>query len=265
VKTLSEHGHRMSDQKPTEPASAPLLAPVELAGADIDDAVSHSLAVLGRVYHYNHWIFVSFRDWLGETAVEIGSGVGNITQFLLNLRRVVCLEPYEPYCRYLVRRFEQHTNVEVYPHAVEQCPNGDVPAGAFDSAVCLNVLEHIEDDVGALARMKQLLRPGGRAIVLVPALPCLFGQMDRAMGHLRRYTLNSMRRAFVAAGIRPRYGRYMNMAGVPAWWWRGRVQKKSHIPENATRLFDRLVPVLSAIERLVPVLFGQSMLLVGEA
>jgi SAM-dependent methyltransferase len=254
----------MTRQKPPQPA-APLLAPVELEGMTEDDAVSHSLAVLARVYHYNHWIFVSCRDFLGETALEIGSGVGNITQFLLNLRRVVCLEPYEPYRRYLLRRLEQHGNVEVYPHTIEHCPNGDVPAKTFDSAICLNVLEHIEDDVEALRRMKRTLRPGGRAIVLTPALPRLFGEMDRAMGHLRRYTLGSLRRAFVAAGLRPRYGRYMNMAGVPAWWWRGRVQKKDHISERATRLFDRLVPVLSAIERLVPVLFGQSVLVVGEA
>jgi len=140
-----------------------------------------------------------------------------------------------------------------------------VPAGRFGSVVCLNVLEHIADDVQALARMKSLLRPGGTAVVLVPALPCIYGEMDKAMGHLRRYTVSSLRRAFVQAGLKPVCARYMNMAGVPAWWWRGKVRKQAKIPESATRLFDRMVPVLSAIESLLPVLFGQSVLVVGKA
>jgi len=242
----------------------PLVAPVRLKTLQ-DDSVSHSLAVLATVYHYNHWIFLSFRDYLGPTVLEVGSGVGNITQFLLNLEEVACLEPFEPYREYLARRFAKHLNVSVHPHPIEHCPNGDVPEGKFDSILCINVLEHIENDVDALRRMKLLLRPGGRAIVLVPALPCLYGEMDRAMGHHRRYTLGSLRKAFHEAGLKPSHGRYMNMIGALGWWWRGRLFKRAQLSESATRLFDRLVPTLSTFESLIPVPFGQSAILVGRA
>jgi len=252
----------MSDQPP-QPLHAPELAPVQLKSIQ-DDSVSHSLAILATVYHYNHWIFLSFRDFLGPAVVEVGSGIGNITQFLLNLRRVVCLEPYEPYRRYLVQRFAQHLNVSVRPHPVEACPNADVPERQFDSVLCINVLEHIADDVDALRRMRSLLSPGGNVIVLVPALPCVYGEMDRAMGHHRRYTLTGLRRAFRAAGLKPTHGRYMNMIGALGWWWRGRVRRKATIPESATRLFDRLVPVISTIERLIPPLLGQSAVIIGK-
>jgi SAM-dependent methyltransferase len=250
-------------EEPSTGRYAHPLAPVAINGQV--DSVSHSLAILSTVYHYNHWIFDSIRQYLGSGVVEVGAGVGNITQFMLNAERLVCLEPFEPYFDYLSKRFAQHMNVQACRCPVEEVPNADVPAEQFDSVVCLNVLEHISDDVGALRRMKELLRPGGRAIVFVPAMPFLFGEMDKAMGHVRRYTLSSLRRAFRAAGLKPTTGRYMNILGAGGWWWNGRVLKRSTIPASATRTFDRMVPVLSAIERIIPVLVGQSVLVVGTA
>ncbi len=239
-----------------------MFAPVDIA-AD-GDAVSHSLAVLSEVYHYNHWVFDSIRDYLRGGVVEVGAGIGNITQFLLNLERVVCLEPFDPYCRYLRRRFEPHRNVTVLGRAIEDCPGPDVPDGTFDSVICLNVLEHIADDLGALRRMADLARPGGRVVVFVPAMPILYGEMDRAMGHIRRYTLGALRRLFDQAGLRPIRARYMNLIGAAAWLWRGRIRRKPTVPESATKIFDRMVPFISAIERMLPVPFGQSVLVVGE-
>lgn len=244
-----------------EPRQDLSLAPVALEGQT--DSVSHSLAILSAVYHYNHWIFDSVREHLGGDVVEVGAGVGNITQFLLNANRLVCLEPFAAYREYLQKRFAKHLNVEIHPLAIEQVPNADVPAGSFDSVVCLNVLEHVADHVGALRNMGRLVRPGGNVIVFVPALPFLFGEMDRAMGHLRRYTKRSLRQAFLAAGLRPTRARYVNLVGVAGWWWNGRVRKKATIPASATLLFDRLVPILSAMERICPPLIGQSVLVVG--
>lgn len=249
---------------PTGPdSSRPAVAPVALARR-YDDAVSHSLAILSRVYHYNHWIFDSLRDYLGRTVLEVGAGVGNITQFLLNLDRVACLEPFEPYREHLLRRFAPHANVSVHPQRIEDCPDADLPEESFDSVICLNVLEHLEDDVEALTRMGRLAKPGGRVVVFAPALPVLYGALDRAMGHRRRYTRGSVRRAMVRAGLRPERCRYMNLLGAPAWWWAGRVVKTTEVSETATKAFDRLVPFLSAVERILPPLLGQSILAIAR-
>lgn len=241
----------------------PVVAPVDLTPQA--DSVSHSLAVLSTVYHYNHWIFDSIRLFLGGRILEVGSGVGNITQFMLNAQRVICLEPFAAYHDYLIQRFRQHLNVSVHRLAIEQTPNDEVPPGCCDSVVCLNVLEHIADDVDALLRMKSLAAAGGNVIVLVPALPCLYGAMDKAMGHLRRYSLSSLRRAFNQAGLAVVHGRYFNAVGALGWWWNGCIRKRETIPMTATRQFDRLVPIISAVERIVPALWGQSILMVGRA
>ena len=240
------------------------LAPVELEKADAD-AVSHSLAVLSQIYHYNHWIFSNVRDFVGPSVLEVGAGIGNITQFLLNCDELTCLEPYAPYREYLATRFARHLNVRVLPQRIEECPNEAVPGKAFDTVVCLNVLEHIEKDEDALRRFKELLKEGGRAVVLVPAMPAVYGEMDRAMGHYRRYSRRMLHRAFAAAALRPIHSRYMNVLGAAGWLWRGRIQKRKTIPESQTRMFDRMVPLLSAVEAIAPPPFGQSLVMVGEA
>ena len=242
----------------------PVIAPVELPFVS-PDAVSHSLAVLASVYHYNHWIYTMVRDFLGESVVEVGSGIGNITRFMLDVKTLVCLEPFEPYREYIASRFSRHLNVKVVPHRIEECPNPDVPEGGFRSVVCLNVLEHIEDDIGVLAKCRRLLQPGGNVIILVPALPLIYGPIDRAMGHVKRYTKGSLRAAMAKAGFQVISSRYMNFVGVFGWWWEGRVLGREKIPEKKTRMFNRCVPFLSAVERIVPPLLGQSLVMVGKA
>ena len=253
------------------------------------DAVGHSLAVLASVEHYNRWIFNQFNRLIGQEVLEVGAGIGNITQFLLDRRRVVCLEPSVPFADYLRQRLAEgwhgdvvcrhaesadpghgdkqrrHATVQVLDRTIQDCPAEDFPAGQFDTVLCLNVLEHIGDDVDALVRMRRMLKPGGRAIVLVPALPCIYGPIDQAMGHLRRYTLGSLKQAFDRAGLVVERGRYMNLAGVLGWWWYNRVLRKRRISGGAARLFNRMVPLLSILDRFNPLPIGQSVFLIGRA
>src|SRR5437773_1255865 len=63
----------------------------------------------------------------------------------------------------------------------------------MDSVVCLNVLEHVEDDMQGLRNIHSVLRPGGRAIILVPHGQEIFGTLDVALGHYRRYSHEELR------------------------------------------------------------------------
>jgi SAM-dependent methyltransferase len=235
-------------------------------GPDLcSDAVGHSLAILASVKNYNRWLFNSFRRYVGQEVLEVGAGIGNITQFLLDRRRVVCLEPFEPFADYLKQRLAAFPSAQVLTRTIQDCPADDLPSGQFDTVLCLNVLEHIEDDDGALVRMRRMLRPGGRAIVLAPAMPRLFGQLDREMGHVRRYTRGSLKKAFMQAGLSVQTGRYMNLAGVLGWWLYGRALGRERIPKGPVSLFDHLVPLLGMIERFIPLPLGQSILMVGLA
>jgi SAM-dependent methyltransferase len=73
--------------------------------------------------------------------------------------------------------------------------------GAFDLVTTLDVIEHIDDDVGALRELRRVLRPGGRLLVAVPAFMFLWGRQDEVSHHRRRYTTSSLRAALAAAGF----------------------------------------------------------------
>jgi SAM-dependent methyltransferase len=250
--------------EPSRPRGFLEIAPVDVP-LRAGDALARSLAALRAVHNYNEWVYRTCRPFIGRRIVEVGAGLGSITQFLLAAEMVVCLEPFDPFRDYLARSLAGHPHVRVRAERIEDCPNEAVPAGAFDTVLCINVLEHILDDVAALKRMGPLLGPGGRVVVLVPALPGIAGRMDSAVGHHRRYTRRSLAGSFREAGLTVRRSGYMNLVGVLGWWWYGRVLKRQHIHESTARRFDRMVPVLSAVEAVLPPPVGQSLYMVGSA
>ncbi|MFQ5412890.1 MAG: class I SAM-dependent methyltransferase [Phycisphaerae bacterium] len=226
-------------------------------------AVHTSLELIDELYEYNHWIFTKVRPFISGAVCEVGGGIGNITQFLLNQPHVTCLEPYPPSLQRARARFADHRNVAVEPFLLQDCPREGVAAGSFDSIVCLNVLEHIEDDVEALRIMRALSRPGGRVVILVPAHMSAFGSLDRSFGHWRRYNRRSLRRAFAAAGLSVAASSYMNAIGYFGWIWEGCVRRRTTLSRQAARTFNHLVPFLDAFERLIRFPFGQSLVMVG--
>lgn len=221
-----------------------------------------TLERLSSAVRYNAWMFDRLRPWIGRRVVEIGAGIGNLSAFLTDRERVVLTDTRAEYLRRLRERFAGHPNVAV---ARLYLPSdaGALDGGAFDTVICLNVLEHVADDVGSLTLIRRLLGEGGRLILLVPALPALYGTLDEALGHHRRYTRADLAGKFAAAGLRLRHIEYFNLAGVPGWWFTGRVLRRRVIPAGSFRVYDALVP-LFRLERLLPWRVGQSLIAIGE-
>jgi len=238
--------------------------PLAAVGSDTAGEVHTSLEVLSDLYNYNHWLLNKVRPFIGEAVCEVGCGIGNITQFLLNRRQVVGIEPLSASFRQSMQRFRDHLNTRFVNGSLQDCPSKAVPAGIFDTVLCMNVLEHIEDDVDALNTMRILCGPRGKVVILVPAHMSIYGELDRSFGHCRRYNRKSLAAAFHKAGLVPTYGRYMNAMGYFGWLWEGRCLHRRQIRPESARLFNRLVPFIDAVERLLPLPFGQSLLMVGR-
>jgi len=107
------------------------------------------------------------------------------------------------------------------------------------------------------------VRPGGRLVLLVPSLRALYGTLDEALGHFRRYVPAELTDKLRTAGFHLRHLEYFNLAGVPGWWVAGRVLRRRLIPTGALRWYETLVP-LFRLERLLPWRIGQSLIAVGE-
>jgi len=220
---------------------------------------------MSRARRYFAWQSRLAGRELGRRVVEIGCGLGNFTETLLDRELVVALDA-EPACvERLKRRYPDRPNLEALACAVPSPRFAGLARFQPDSCVCLNVLEHIADDAGALREMASILPRGGRIVLLVPAFPALYGLIDRDLGHYRRYRRASLRRVAEAAGLEVCKLHYLNTAGFFAWWANARIFRRREQSARQIAFFDSLVvPVMSRLEDLVRPPFGQSLFAVLE-
>jgi glycosyltransferase involved in cell wall biosynthesis len=214
---------------------------------------------------YNRWLHDRFDGFLGRRVLEVGSGVGNQTRFFADRERVVASDIEPHYLRELRRRFEDSENVRVasfvFPLGAEQ--RADLEGERIDSIVCMNVLEHIEQDGSTLRDFAAVLPQGGRLVLLVPALPSLYGTLDVALNHYRRYDRDGLVKLVTDAGFDVREVRYLNRPGVFGWWLNSRLLKRRVLPKGQLKAFKWLMPFLKR-EESKPPSFGMSLLVLGE-
>ncbi len=218
---------------------------------------------MSRATNYFAWQSSLVLPNLGRRVLEVGCGTGNFTGMLLDREAVIAIDA-EPEC---VERLNSRYPSRPHLHT-SVCDWASAEAADFarfqpDSCVCLNVLEHIADDLGALRKMSEILPSGGVVVLIVPAFPALFGPIDRLLGHYRRYTRKSLRQLAAAAGLRVKTAHYMNAIGFFGWWANARVFRRTQQSERQIEIFDRLVvPFSSRLESIVPPPFGQSLFVV---
>ncbi len=134
-----------------------------------------------------------------------------------------------------------------------------------DTVISINVMEHIRDDMRTLRSMWEVLVDGGRIILYVPALPWLYGTLDKAFQHIRRYRRQELQEKVSAASFRLVSVRFMNLLGVASSFITGRILRRSTLSPRAVKVYDGcIVPVLRRLEGFHPPPVGQNLLLIGE-
>jgi SAM-dependent methyltransferase len=206
------------------------------------------LEVTREARNYNAWLYGRARPYLGARVLDVGAGIGTFTELAAaEGRDVVALEPHAPYAELLEAGIGREPNVEVVRATVEELRDrGPKP---FDSALCLNVLEHILDEHSTLRAVHDLLTPGGHLLLLVPAHPLLFGEVDRRIGHVRRYRSRPLAQLLREVGFETGRVRFVNPVGALGWLVTFRLRSPERWPRGQYRLFDALVPVLRRLDR----------------
>lgn len=144
-----------------------------------------------------------------------------------------------------------------------EMPPSDLTPGSFDTVICFNVLEPIRHNQAALERIRTLLRPGGRLLLLVPAFPFLCNNFDRGLEHFRRYSKAGLQKLLIQTGFAVEKPRYFSGLGAIGWFVNANVLRKKLLPSGQMKVFDRLVPLLK-LERLVGPPFGISVIAVAQ-
>jgi 2-polyprenyl-3-methyl-5-hydroxy-6-metoxy-1,4-benzoquinol methylase len=211
-------------------------------------AILEDLELLAGATRFCDWVFDQYADAVRGRVAEVGAGIGTFSRRILaaDVRELVAVEP-DPACAAELRRsLAGDRRLAV---AAESLPGSPaLAAGGFDAVVCQNVLEHVPDHAAAVRAMSGALRPGGELALLVPAGPRLYGALDVAYGHERRYTRAGLRALVEAAGLELLDLRGFNLLAVPGWWWRGRRDTGKRIGRRSLALYDALVPAWRRIE-----------------
>lgn len=209
---------------------------------------TETLEVIADAGEFNRWMYESIKPFCSGSILEIGSGIGNISQFFLNDGFEITLSDLSAdYFQILENKFSHFENLkglisldfaekeltEKYPRLI----------GQFDTVFALNVLEHVPDHEKAIKNCHLLLKQGGNLVILVPAFQSLYNQFDEALEHQRRYTKRSLEKVMAIPGFRIISTQFFNAAGILGWFVSGRIMRKNTIPGGQMRLYDKLVPL----------------------
>jgi SAM-dependent methyltransferase len=209
-----------------------------------------SLDRMAGAGNYNDWLLARAEPHLGCRVLDFGAGIGTFTEVIASrAAEVVAVEPDPQFMPRLKDRFARNDHVAVV-EADETWLTADHARPSFDTVVCLNVLEHIADDESVVRGFRECLEPGGRLLLLVPAHRFLFGEIDRNVGHERRYSRAALRRMLEDCQLDPIELRYVNPVGALGWLVSSRMLRRPQVPAGPLEAYDRVVPLLRRLDRL---------------
>lgn len=214
-----------------------------------DAAIEMSSGTMMRARRFNGWTYDVIKPYLRGRILEVGCGVGNITEFLARSGRVCAVDVN----RTALRALHDRLGDRVQALRLDILQPGIGLRGPFDSIVLLNVLEHMRDEARFLAPIRRLLAPGGRFVCLVPAHPFLYCKLDRDVGHIRRYTGATLRRSLERSGFAVE--RVFHFSTFATFGYLvNKVLLQTGVDDSATLdqivAYDRLVPLVRPLDRL---------------
>jgi len=202
---------------------------------------------------YLSWLARTLRRHLGDSVLEISAGIGNMSARLIGRRLLYVAAEKDPLHLHALRnRFLRTPNVLVQ-RIDPEVPNdlADM-VECFDTVLCLNVLEYLDEPSRAVGVLRSTLKENGALVVLVPNVPSLYGNLDRSLGHKRRYSPREAREFLASHGFSVEKILQLNKAGAPTWWFYSRVLKSRKISKPVLKMFDKTVWFWSRIDRLLP-------------
>ena len=218
------------------------------------------LEAMSKANNYHNWVFDELKNFLGEKVAEIGAGNGNFSAFLLqspNIKKLISVEPDKDIC-ILYQQNISDSRAEIVNGFL-----GDIKdnySNSFNSITYVNVLEHVADDKKELSYVYDCLKDEGRICIFVPALPFLYSEHDKSIGHFRRYTKKLLEESgFVVEKIK-----YFDIVGIFTWFMVYKILKMKPKPGNVSFYDKLIIPILRTIEQFIPLPVGKSLIAIGK-
>jgi len=213
-----------------------------------------TLLSVAKADKLNQWMYKTIQPYAKGSILELGSGLGNISNFFIEEGALITLSDIdEDYLNYLKKEFQHTSNVQGFRSIDLQKENFyshyDDLKEKFDTVFLLNVMEHLKDDKAALQNLNFLLAQNGTLIVLVPAYSFLYSELDRQLGHYRRYTKRSLAQKINEENFKVERSFYFNLMGIPAWLF-GKVTRLKVLPSGKMKFYNKLIPFAKLLDKI---------------
>jgi glycosyltransferase involved in cell wall biosynthesis len=228
-----------------------------------DEYGSRILTEMERAHEFNEWMGDAIRPYLGNRVLEIGSGIGTLTNQFIPRDRYLASDINPHYLSFLRAYAVGKPYLEVRHLDVTDEKDFIGLDQGFDTAIIVNVLEHVPDELAALRHLYNALEEGGRIIVLVPNGPELYGSLDEALDHRERYDRAHLERSLIAAGFDVDRIFDFNRFSVPGWWLNGKVLKRRTFSRLQIKIVNTITPLMKRFDGLLP-WSGQSLIAVAK-
>jgi len=213
---------------------------------------------------YQSWITRILRPHLRDTVLEIGAGLGNWTGRLMGKKLLYVAAEKDPlYLHALRNRFLRTPNVTVCELDPEQPSDFQPWTRQFESALCVNLLETLEDPESLVSALATCLKPGGILTILVPQGKALFSSLDNGMGHKRRFDEPDLRRMLESRGFQVEHEYQINKIGTLSWWFFGKILHRKKMNRPGLKIWDKTVWFWRRVDFLLP-WRGLSLILVAR-
>lgn len=220
------------------------------------------LEAMSFAKNYHDWIMDELNPFLGQSVAEIGAGIGDFSRLILQAN-ISSLTAYEP-SQNMFPELEKTLNEDVRAESINGFFDGECAEKKYDSVIYVNVLEHIEDHKLELENAYKSLNKGGHLLIFVPALPWLYSNLDKQVGHFRRYMKKDLVVLTQQSGFSIVKARYFDVAGIIPWYINF-VLLKNAIGGSSVSLYDKIVvPPMRVVERFISPPLGKNVLLVAK-
>lgn len=217
-----------------------------------DQYGSNILNDLQDATRFNRWMGDTLRPFLGDRVLEIGAGIGNLTSQFIPRELYVASDINPVYLDYL----RSYAIGKPYLHVMEINANNENDfeslENQFDTAIMVNVLEHVPDEQLALKNLYKVLELGGKVVILVPQHPQLYGTLDVALEHRERYTEDGLRSSLTKAGFQVERILDFNRISVPSWWYNAKILKRTSFSRVQLKVLEIIMPMVKIIDRFWP-------------
>lgn len=222
-----------------------------------------TLEVLEGADNYNAWIANVLYPYIKSPALEIGAGIGNISEFFNKLEDLVLTDKDSKLVKFLEKKFSSRKNVRA--EVLDISGRSLRIKEKFRTAYAINVLEHIKDDELALKNIGKLLVPGGKIVLLVPAKKFAYTTLDKNLGHYRRYEKEELKEKLTVQNFIIEEIEYFNIVGLLSWVIRNKIDNShNQLKPNHVKFFDSIVPFLRNIEPKSGLPLGISLIVVAS-